>query len=121
MRDERGMALPLVLGVTVLVFILVTAVLSQSLQARHSHVTDWRMIRAQYAAESGIAAMQVESCEEGGSTVMTMQLNGMEVHTRSRSEGGEAVITSTAEGQGVRQTVQVRVDPETCRVTQWER
>ncbi|PTM59349.1 hypothetical protein [Desmospora activa] len=120
-RDERGMALPLVLGVTVLVFLLVTAVLSQSMQARHSHVTDWRIIRAQYAAESGIALMQAQACEEESFSAITTQENGMAVTTQSQRESGEIVITSVAEGQGVKQTVRVRLDMETCQVVRWER
>ncbi|MDR6224937.1 hypothetical protein [Desmospora profundinema] len=121
MTDERGIALPLVLGVMVLVFLLVTATLSQSLQARHSTVTDWQMLRAQYAAESGIARMQEKICQQEQFGTITTQLNGMEVVTQSVIRGGEGVIISTAEGQGVKQTIRVWLDRKTCTVIRWER
>jgi ferritin-like metal-binding protein YciE len=105
----------------ILVFLLVTALLSQSLQTRHSTMTDWQMLRAQYAAESGIARMQEKICQQGRSQPLTTRMNGMEVTTRSDIRNGVGVISSTANGQGVKQSVRVWVNTDTCAVIQWER
>jgi Tfp pilus assembly protein PilX len=120
-RDERGFALPLVLGVMILVFLLVTALLSQSLQARHSTMTDWQMLRAQYAAESGVARMQETLCQQERLQPLTTRMNGMEVNTNGVVRNGVAVISSTASGRGVKQSVRVWVDQRTCTVIRWER
>ncbi|WP_140413602.1 hypothetical protein [Marininema halotolerans] len=124
LNNEKGLALPIVLAVSILLFFIITAVLTQLVRAGHGSAAEWKMIRAQYAAESGIARMQYQLC--GGSRSkndsLITQMNGFQSQTWSEAHHGNQIqIVSVAKGQGVKQTIRVLVAKDTCIIQKWSR
>lgn len=121
-RDERGIALPFVLAVTVLAFLLTTAALSGYSRSLQSAEMEEKRMQAQYAAESGVARMQQKRCEDSGwQRPLSTRMNGVQTETRVEERGGGKVrIRSVARGEEVKQTVTVEMDPKTCKVIHWE-
>lgn len=122
-KDERGAALPLVLAVAALVFLLVAAGALHTVNHRYHQRLEWEMIRAQYAAESGIAVVQERLKEHPEWTgTMTMTWDGIRVRTVVEDRGSEGIrLRSVGRNSAVKQTIRVVLDPETLEVKRWER
>lgn len=120
--DERGIALPFVLAVTVLAFLLTTAALSGYSRSLQSVEMEEKRMRAQYAAESGIARMQQKRCENPGwQRSLSTPMNGVQTETRvEERRGGRVRIHSVAKGEEVQQSVTVEMDSKTCKVLHWD-
>ncbi|MFD1426790.1 Tfp pilus assembly protein PilX [Kroppenstedtia sanguinis] len=120
-QDERGIALPFVLAVTVLAFLLTTAALTSYTYSFKGIQMEMKRVRAQYAAESGIARMQQKVCDDPAwNQSLSTPMNGMKTETRIEGTGGNRVrIHSVAKGKKVRQTIRVEVEPKTCEVLRW--
>ncbi|MFD1436015.1 hypothetical protein ACFQ5F_14030 [Kroppenstedtia eburnea] len=121
-QNERGIALPFVLAVTVLAFLLTTAALAGYSHSLQGAQMEQKRVRAQYAAESGIARMQQKVCDDPAwNQSLSTPMNGMKTETRIEgTSGGRVRIHSVAEGEGVRQTIRVEVDRKSCQVVRWE-
>jgi Tfp pilus assembly protein PilX len=121
--DERGAALPLVLAVTLLVFLLIAAGALHAVNHRRHQLLDWEMLRAQYAAEAGIAVVQARLREDPEWTgAMTMTWDGIRVRTVVEGRTSDGIrLRSVGRTSGVKQTIRVALDPETLAVKRWER
>ncbi|GGA31542.1 hypothetical protein GCM10007416_00070 [Kroppenstedtia guangzhouensis] len=121
-QDERGIALPFVLAVTLLAFLLMTATLTSYTHSLKGAQMELNRLRAQYAAESGIARMQQKVCTDPAwHHPLSTPMNGMKTATRVEGTGGGIVrIRSVAKGEGVRQTITVEMDRKSCQVVRWE-
>lgn len=123
-QDERGMALPIVIAVSAILFILVTLFLSQAVRGKHTERLHGERMRVQYAAESGIAWMQKRIRHQPDRLDADLiRVGDVKVHTRIlRKDSSKIHIVSTAFGRfGVKQTIQVELDPKTLAVTRWVR
>ncbi|SDB95598.1 hypothetical protein SAMN04488112_10198 [Melghirimyces thermohalophilus] len=122
LKDERGMALPFALAVTVLAFLLTSTALSSYSRSLQAANTDWARIQAQYAAESGLARMRQRVCADpNGDRPLSTPLNGF--HTRStveKTEDGIFRIRSVAQKENVKQSIAAELDPRTCTIRRWE-
>ncbi|MEW9033602.1 MAG: hypothetical protein AB2404_12910 [Planifilum fimeticola] len=121
--DERGAALPLVLAVTLLVFLLIAAGALHAVNHRRHQFLDWEMLRAQYAAEAGIAVVQERLMEDPEWTgAMTMTWDGIRVRTVVEERASDGIrLRSVGRTSVVKQTIRVELDPETLAVKRWER
>lgn len=122
-KDERGAALPLVLAVTMMIFLLIAAGALHTVNNRRHQFLEWEMLRAQYAAESGIAVVQERLRKRPDwRGTMTMTWDGITVRTvvEDRESGGIR-LRSVGRRSGVKQTIRVILDPETLEVKRWER
>ncbi|SMO49327.1 hypothetical protein [Melghirimyces algeriensis] len=121
LRDERGIALPFVLGVTVLAFLLITAALSIFSRSLHGERLDWKLAQAQYAAESGIARMQQKVCTDPSwRRPLSTPMNGIQTHTAvQKIENDTLEIRSIARGDGVKQTITAEVNLPDCTIVRW--
>ncbi|MGB0089828.1 hypothetical protein SAMN04488025_10258 [Planifilum fulgidum] len=121
--DERGAALPLVLAVTLLVFLLIAAGALHAVNHRRHQLLDWEMLRAQYAAEAGIAVVQARLREDPEWTgAMSMTWDGIRVRTVVEGRTSDGIrLRSVGRTPGVKQTIRVALDPETLAVKRWER
>ncbi|MBA4493273.1 hypothetical protein ACFO25_06635 [Paenactinomyces guangxiensis] len=123
-RDERGMALPVVVAVLTILFILVSFLVSQSVYSRQAQNLYWERMRAQYAAESGIALIQ-QRLEREPNRIKSdvFQINGLKVTTEIlKPENSYIQVRATASGRfGVKQTIQAEIDPHTLAVIRWIR
>jgi Tfp pilus assembly protein PilX len=121
--DERGAALPLVLAVTLLVFLLIAAGALHAVNHRRHQLLDWEMLRAQYAAEAGIAVVQARLREDPEWTgAMSMTWDGIRVRTVVEGRTSDGILLrSVGRTSGVKQTIRVALDPETLAVKRWER
>lgn len=121
--DERGAALPLVLAVTLVAFLLIAAGALHAVNHRRHQFLEWEMLRAQYAAESGIAVVQARLREEPEWTgTMTMTWDGIRVRTVVEGRTPDGIrLRSVGRNSGVKQTIRVELDPETLAVKRWER
>ncbi|MFC4076621.1 hypothetical protein [Salinithrix halophila] len=122
-NDQRGIALPFVLAVSVLLFILLTAALSQLFRSGHTVSAEWKTLRAQYAAESGLARIQNHLCTSRKNiTPITTRINGIQAKTQVEGRARNAIrLVSVARGRGIKQTIRVEVDRETCQIREWSR
>lgn len=122
-KDQRGLVLPMVLAVMILVFMLITAAVSQAVSHRQAASGEWEMIQAQYAAESGIARMQQKLRRDPGwSGTLVTRINGMKASTAIIKKQNPLIqIRSVAKGERVRQTVTVELDSETFEIKTWTR
>ncbi|SDW08991.1 hypothetical protein SAMN05444487_101274 [Marininema mesophilum] len=122
-RNERGLALPMVLAVTILLFLILTAVLTQLVREGHARTAEWKMIRAQYAAESGIARMQSRLCVvKRPKKLLTTQMNGLRTETKiDRYEKNAVHVISIAHGKGVKQTIKAKLARDNCTIQKWGR
>ncbi|OYD07746.1 hypothetical protein [Paludifilum halophilum] len=102
----------MVLAVMILVFLLVTVAVSQSVRTHHAAMGEWEMIRAQYAAESGIARVQQKlHSDPSWSGRLTTRMNGMKATTTIvERHDGNIRLRSVAEGKRVKQTVRVELE-----------
>ncbi len=121
--DERGAALPLVLAVTLLVFLLIAAGALHAVNHRRHQLLDWEMLRAQYAAEAGIAVVQARLREDPDWTgAMSMTWDVIRVRTVVEGRTSDGIrLRSVGRTSGVKQTIRVALDPETLAVKRWER
>lgn len=121
--DERGAVLPLVLAVTLVAFLLIAAGALHAVNHRKNQFLEWEMLRAQYAAESGIAVVQnrlLENREWNGA--MTMTWDGIRVRTVVEKRDSRGLhLRSVGQNSVVKQTIRVVLDPETLEVIRWER
>ncbi|SEN06545.1 hypothetical protein [Lihuaxuella thermophila] len=123
-QDERGIALPMVMAVSVILFILITLFVSQTVRGMHTGRLYGERMRVQYAAESGIAWMQHKlRYQPDHRDTGLVRVDDVKVHARVLGkDSSEIYIESTAYGRfGVKQTIRVWLDPETLAVTRWVR
>jgi Tfp pilus assembly protein PilV len=120
---QQGVALPLTLMVSMLMIVLLTVLLSQVVNNRHSSMAELQMAKAQYAAESGIARMQQHlQAEPNRRKPLRTAINGMEAITTVIEEDDRGIdLRSVAKGKGVQQTIHVTLDPDTMNIRQWKR
>lgn len=123
LQDDRGVALPLVLAVSLMVFMLIATGWIHFVNNRQNHRLEWEALRAQYAAESGIAMVQQRLRERPGwRGAMTMTWDGVEVRTVVEGHGPDGIrLRSVGRVSGVKQTIRVEMDPATLKVRRWER
>lgn len=123
-EDEQGMALPIVIAVSTILSILLTLLVSQAVRHQQTENLFWERMRAQYAAESGIADMQYR-LEHGQDRMDTMviRLDDIEVQTQILNKDADKIhLQSTASSRyGVKQTIQVYLAPKTLEVIRWFR
>lgn len=122
-KDERGAALPLVLAVSTMIFLLIAAGALHTVNNRRHQSLEWEMLRAQYAAESGIAVVQERLRKRPGwRGAMTMTWDGITVRTVVEGQGSDGLrLRSVGRKSSVKQTIRVILDPETLAVKRWER
>lgn len=122
--DERGMALPLVTAISLIVFLFLFTSLAHTVYSGESTALEWEMMRAQYAAESGIARIQERLRERSGwrGTLQT-KVNGAKVITAIEGEDrrGIRVVSIGMMDRGVKQTIRVVLDPITYEMKEWAR
>ena len=118
-RDERGIALPIVIALSTIMFLIATVTISHSLRSRQVGNLHWEMIQANYAAESGIAQTQAKL--KSGSrhlSVLTMRINQFIV--RIEIQKSPLQVTATAFGRfGVKHTNTAQLSPTTYKVVRW--
>src|SRR5690606_25435421 len=90
---------------------------------RRHQLLDWEMLRAQYAAEAGIAVVQARLREDPEWTgAMSMTWDGIRVRTVVEGRTSDGIrLRSVGRTSGVKQTIRVALDPETLAVKRWER
>lgn len=122
-KGERGAALPIVLAVTAMVFLLIAAGALHTVNHRRHQFLEWEMLRAQYAAESGIAMAQQRLRERPDwNGTVTMTWDGITVRTVVEERKSDRIrLRSVGRNAGVRQTIRVTLDPDSLEVRRWER
>ncbi|TCS94703.1 hypothetical protein [Hazenella coriacea] len=124
LRDEEGMVLPIVSAVSIIIFILVSLLIAESIRSRQTENLYWEKLRVQYAAESGIALMQQRlSKSQDRSSEVEYQVDGLKVHVKVKARDSDQIhLQATAFGSlGVKQTVQVYLSPRTLAIQKWFR
>jgi hypothetical protein len=118
------MVLPIVLACSTILTILMTMLISHLSRGWQIEKLHLEALRAQYAAESGIALIQNQlkkNIHEKGKKTFSIQ--GMRVEGEYFYTKGDVIqIRSTAFAKyDVRQTIEVHVSKETMEILQWIR
>lgn len=123
LQDEQGMVLPLVSAMSIIIFILVSLLIAESLRSRQTENLYWEKLRTQYAAESGITLMQQRLSQREQSGEHQYEIDGMKVFVKVVARDPNKIhLQATALGSlGVKQTVQVYLSPQTLAIQQWFR
>ncbi len=122
--DEKGMALPLVTAISIVIFLFLFTTLSHTVYSRESASIEWDMMRAQYAAESGIAALQHRlRVQPDWRGTVQITINDAKVVTKTEGNDHKGIhVTSIGfMDRGVKQSVRVVLDPVTYEIREWSR
>jgi hypothetical protein len=121
---QNGFALPVVLAVTMTLFLLLTAAVSSLSDNRDDTMWQWEMTQAQYAAETGIARIQ-SMLAERRTVPETLSFNwdGTKVQVRGQpGPSGYWNVTAVGERKnGVVQTVRAVLENREWTIVRWER
>jgi hypothetical protein len=122
-EEERGFALPIVMMASVLLFLAGTLLIYQIKSSRFSEQLYEEQVRAQYAAESGIAMMQQQWDENTSLSAIQFQIDGINVKTEVVTKDETVIqVRSVANARwGVQQTIQVKFAVEDGTIVQWFR
>ncbi|MDN4594886.1 hypothetical protein [Polycladomyces subterraneus] len=121
---HNGFALPMVLAVTMMLFLLLTAAVSSFADNRDDTMWQWEMTQAQYAAETGITRIQLMLAERR--TVrgtLSFTWDGTKVRVRAQP-GPTGYWNVTAVGErryGIVQTVRAVLENRRWTIVRWER
>lgn len=122
--DEKGMALPLVTAISIVIFLFLFTTLSHTVYSRESASIEWDMMRAQYAAESGIASLQhrLRVHPDWRGTVQ-ITINNTKVVAKIEGDDHKGIhVTSIGFiDRGIKQSVRVVLDPVTFEIREWSR
>jgi type II secretory pathway component PulK len=122
-NHEQGFALPMVMAVSVLLFLVGTLLIYQIKASRLSEQLYGEQLRGQYAAEGGIAMMQQQLHESASPAVIQLQIDGIEVKTEVITKDTSYIhVRSTAKARwGVQQTIQVQLAVKDLAIVHWFR
>lgn len=122
--NEKGMALPLVTAISIVLFLFLFTTLAHTVYSRESASLEWEMARAQYAAESGIAILQHRlRVQPDWRGTLQVTINDSNVVTKIEGNDYQGIhVTSIGfMDRGVKQTVHVILDPTTYKIREWSR
>lgn len=118
-RDERGVALPIVIALSTIMFLITTVTISQSLRSRQAENLHWEMIQASYAAEGGIAQVQAK-LHAGSVNLSTLTLKVNRFVVQAQIQKVPLQITCTAYGRfGVKQRITAQLSSASYHVIRW--
>ncbi|SFJ07127.1 hypothetical protein [Thermoflavimicrobium dichotomicum] len=124
-ETERGIALPTVLAISFLLFVLFTAMIGQIVRSQQAHRLYVEAVRAQYAAESGIAWRQLRLSKKNNDIHMEeREIDRIRVLTQVKrvNQLNQWQISATAFARyGVSQTITVYLDENTLEILRWVR
>jgi hypothetical protein len=121
---QSGFALPMVLAVTMMLFLLLTAAVSSLADNRDDTMWQWEMTQAQYAAETGIACVQSMLAEHRTvQGTLSFIWDGTKVRVRSQpGPSGYWNVTAVGERRsGIVQTVRAVLEPRRWTIVRWGR
>jgi hypothetical protein len=107
--------------ISMLLFLASTLVIYQVKSSQLSEQYYEEQVRAQYAAEGGIAMMQQQWHESSSPAVLQCQIDDINVKTEVVTQDAMYIqIRSTANARwGVQQTVQVQLAVEDLSIVRW--
>lgn len=130
--NERGFALPLVLGITFTVMILLLFWITHSVRYHRMLQLNWERMQTRYAAESGLATIQatwsqkqngrkIDQVSQSGN-IEALYYNGKRIVFQTKWKDQGIQVKVTAYGRwNVKQTVEVELDPKTLAIRRWIR
>jgi hypothetical protein len=120
---EQGFALPLVMAVSVILFLAGTLLIHQVQSSRLAEQLYGEQLRVQYAAEGGIAMMQQQLHDTASPSTIQLQIDGIKVRTEVITKDANYIhVRSTAKARwGVQQTIQVQLAVQDLAIVHWFR